>query len=133
MLIADDPSIFNSNYSICERQYTGIVADNQDAMVGFARDPGQHRHDCMAIFRIERRRRLIGQNGGWAPDDGARNGNALLFAAAQFAWIGIHLMKEAYAGERFARLGARSPRRLVAHVQRQPDVVKRGQRRKQME
>src|SRR5262249_1155542 len=36
-------------------------------------------------------------------------------------------------GECFARRGARRPRRLLAHIECQPDVVKRGQSWKQME
>ena len=89
-------------------------------------------HDGLAVLAVQRGGRLVGQDDGRIADNGARNRDALLFAAAEFARIGLCLVGQTDLGQRLARLGPRGPGGLAAHIERQPHIVGRGQRRKQM-
>jgi hypothetical protein len=52
-LFAHDASIFDVNHSVGEAQYTRVVCDHQHPARAILGDPGQQRHDRIAILAIE--------------------------------------------------------------------------------
>ena len=90
----------------------------------------EHRHDRLAVFAVERGGRLVGQNRRSVADDRARDRDALLLAAAELARDRrLILCARPTMASASSALSAAVGRALAAHVQRQPDVVGRGQRR----
>src|SRR5262249_14197763 len=83
--LTDDVSVFNADHPIGERQYAGIMGDHQYAARMVLRDLGEQLHDRVAILAVERRGRLVGEDGRRVADDGARDGDALLLAARELA------------------------------------------------
>src|SRR5262245_23168636 len=80
---ADDASIFDVNHSVGEAQYTRVVCDDQHSARGILGDPGQQRHDRIAVLSVEGSRGLVRENGRWSSHDGPCDGDPLLFAAAE--------------------------------------------------
>ncbi len=96
------------------------------------RDIGQDRHDRLAVLGVERRGRLVGEDHRRIADHRARDGDALLLAARELARIVPGLAGKADAFERRPRLLLGFRGALAAHVEREPHVVRRGQRREQV-
>ena len=82
---------------------------------GILGDLRQQRHHGVSVLAVERRRRLVGENDGRIADDGARDRDALLLAAAELARKRVGLVRKPDGGECLvapwrARRGERSPR-----------------------
>jgi hypothetical protein len=92
-LLADDASIFDVNHSMGEAQYTRVVRNDQHPARGILGDLGQERHDRVAVFAIEGSGWLIRENGRWLSHDGARDGDPLLLAAAEFERKRVDLVR----------------------------------------
>jgi predicted 3-demethylubiquinone-9 3-methyltransferase (glyoxalase superfamily) len=131
-LFADDASIFDVNHSVGEAQYTRVVCDDQHSARGILGDPGQQRHDRIAVLSVEGSRGLVRENGRWLSHDGPCDGDPLLFAAAELEWKCVHLVRETDHDQGVLGLGDGACRVVAAHVQRQADIVRSRQGRKQM-
>ena len=127
-LFADDASIFDVNHSVGEAQYTRVVCDDQHSARGILGDPGQQRHDRIAVLSVEGSRGLVRENGRWLSHDGPCDGDPLLFAAAELEWKCVHLVRETDHGQGVLGLGDGACRVVAAHVQRQADIVRQPSR-----
>ena len=94
---------------------------------------GQYRHDGVTVLAVQCGRRLIGKNGGGIAGNRARDGNALLLAAAEFDRVGLRLVR-LVPTVTSASVGLTEARRGVARRERRkPDGrFPRGKGRKQM-
>jgi hypothetical protein len=131
-LFAHDISVFDPDDPARKRQDARIVGDHEHAVRRILGDLGQHRHDRRPILTVERRRRLIRQNGGCVSHQGARDSNPLLLAAAELARISIDLVGKADARERVFGAFHGFAGMLPAHIQHQANIVQSRERRKQM-
>lgn len=82
--------------------------------------------DVDGELRIEVARRLVGQDERWLADDGARHGDALLFAAAEHLRPIVAATCEPDALERLADTSADEPMRQPHHLEGDGDVVEHG-------
>src|SRR5262249_7390356 len=130
--LANDASVFDANHPIGERQYTGVVGDHQYAALGIVRDLGQELHDGVAVLAVERRGRLVGEDGRRVAHDRARDRHTLLLATRELAWERAGLVPEPDPRQRLLAFDDRACRVLAAHVERQADVVGGGKRGEQM-
>ena len=71
------------NDPIGEGQYTRIMRDDEHRATWLFGNIGQNAHDGPTVLTVQSSRRFIRQNDRCIPGDGTRNGNALLFAAAE--------------------------------------------------
>ena len=97
---AHDAAILDVQDTVGERKQARVVRDHEHAaavLLGNIRKDAHHR---LAVLGVERSRRLVGENGGRTGDECARNRDALLLAAAQFARIRAELLPEPDADER---------------------------------
>ena len=108
------------NDPVREWQQTRIMRHNQHGVSPFPRDLGEQLHDRLAVRAIEGGRRLVRQDDGRVSDDGARDCDPLLFAAAEFARICLYLVGQADLRQCLLRPDFCCPRALTADVERQP-------------
>src|SRR5215813_2599961 len=131
-LFAHDASIFDVNYSVGEAQYTRVVCDHQHPARAILGDLGQQRHDRIAVLAVEGGGWLVRENGRWLSHDRPCDGDALLFAAAEFERKCVGFVGETDHGQGVLGPGDGVRGVVAAHVQRQSDVVRSRQGRKQM-
>jgi hypothetical protein len=130
MLLADQPTVLDEDDAVGKGDETRIMRHHQDAATVIAGDAGQNAHDGLTIAAVEGGGRLVRENGGRFGDDGPRDRDPLLFAAAQFQRIGAKLVRQADSLQCLSGLVARLHAMLAAHVERQLHVFHRGQGRK---
>src|SRR5262245_42429732 len=131
-LFAHDASVFDVHHSIGEAQYTRVVRDDQHPARGIPGDLGEQRHDRVAVLAVERGRGLIRENGRWLSHDRPRDRHALLLAAAELERKCVRLVRQPDHGQGVLGLDDGAGGVVAAHVERQTDIVGRGQGRKQM-
>ena len=73
----------------------GIVGDHHNRLSELFVQLAQHFQHYIGIFRVEVAGRLVGEENLWLVDDGAGNGDSLLFAAGHFGWLVIQAAFEA--------------------------------------
>ena len=132
VLLTNDPSVLDMNDSIREWQETRIMRHNQHCVPPLFGDFGKYLHDRPAILAIQCGGWLVRKDDRRISDNGASDRNALLFPATEFARKRLCLMGQTDLGQCLARPGPCRSGGLTAYIQRQPDVVGGGQRRKQM-
>ena len=93
---------------------------------------GQQRHDREPVGTIQRRSRLVGEDGGGVSDNRTRDRDPLLLAGAELAGKCVDLVGKADGRQGVNRLRVGAPSSLAAHLERQSDVLHRRQRGKQM-
>jgi hypothetical protein len=130
--LGNNSSILDMNDPVREWQQTRIMCHNQHGVSAFPGDLGQQLHDRLAIRAIKCRRRLVRENDGRISDDGARDRDPLLFAAAQFARIRLDLVGQSDLRQCLARADLGRPRALAPDIEREPHIVGCRQRRKQV-
>lgn len=84
-LFANDQAVLDMHHAIREWQKPRIVRHNQHPAPLFFSDSGKDRHDRLTILAIQRGGRLVRKDDRRVPDNGARDRDALLFPAAEFA------------------------------------------------
>src|SRR5262245_37570897 len=131
-LLADEATVFDANHSVGEAQYTRVMGDEQHPARRILRDVGEQRHDRVAVLAVERGGGLVPWYCRRTSDHGTRNGNALLLAAAELERKRVQLVRQPDPDQGVARLGHGARGVFSAHVQRQADIVRGGQGRKQM-
>ena len=89
----------------------GSCATTNTPRAGFFGDLRQHLHDGLSVGAVQRRGRLVREDGRRVSHDGARDRDALLLAAAELAGIGFDLVGEADGRHRLLCLGFRQPSR----------------------
>src|SRR5271166_966775 len=82
LFFTDNESILDANDPIGERQYTRIMGDDQHRAGRVFGNRGQYGHDGMTVLAIQCGGRLVGENSRSIPGNRARDGDALLLAAA---------------------------------------------------
>src|SRR2546430_7967836 len=73
----------------------GIVSDHHNRLSEFFVQLAQHFQHYVGIFCVEVAGRLVGEENLWFVDDGARDGDSLLFTAGHFGWLVIQAALEA--------------------------------------
>src|ERR1700754_3383828 len=58
----------------------GVVGDHEDGLVELAAGMAKHLEDGVGVFSVEVAGGLVGEDDGWAVDEAAGDGYALLFA-----------------------------------------------------
>ena len=109
------------------------MGDEHDGGPELARQGGQHLDDLVAVQRVERTGRLVGEQQPALADDGAGDGDALLLPTGEVVGVAVEMMAEA---ERVQRLDRRLPRLAGAaavELERQHHVLDGGQRRHEVE
>ena len=91
----------------------------------------QQGQDGTTCTRVERARRLVGEDDAGGADEGTRDGDALLLPARQLRRPMAPAVVEADAPERFADRGAREP--PASEPRGEDDVLLRGERGEQVE
>jgi hypothetical protein len=97
--------------------------DYQYAMCRILGDLGENRHDGRSILTVERCGGLVCQDRLRLSDQSARNRDALLFAATEFARICIDFVRQSDARERIFGAFDGAAGMLAAHVERKAHVV----------
>ena len=95
-------------------------------------DIGQQRHDRMTVAAVQSSCGLVGEDRRRVADHGTRDRNALLFAGTELTRKCIDLVAEANSVQRIYRLGVSIQGPCTRHFERQPDILDRSERRKQM-
>src|SRR5262249_12472314 len=90
-VLPDDQSVLNADYSRGKGQYTRIMGDHQHPAGAVLGDARKHAHDGVTVLAVQSCGRLIGQHRRRISRNGARNGHALLLAAAELKGIGLDL------------------------------------------
>ena len=88
-LLADNQTILDAHDTVGEVECAWIMGNGQHRSIVAVRNFGEQAHDRLAVLAVECRCRLIGENDGRRSGKGARDGNALLLAAAHVARIGL--------------------------------------------
>ena len=87
-----NPSVFDVNDPIGKWQEPRIMGHNQHGPSRLSGNFGKYFHDRAAIIAVQRGGGLVGEDHGRVPDDGARDGDTLLFSAGEFARISFRFM-----------------------------------------
>ena len=75
--------------AIGDRSSLRVVRDHQHSLVELAAGGAQHGKNGVRVLGVEVAGGLIGQDDGGSGDEGASDGDALLFAAGEFVWAMI--------------------------------------------
>src|SRR5262245_32482914 len=86
----------------------------------------------MAVLAVECGRRLVGEDHRWVAGEGPGHRYALLLAAGEIARMAAEAMAEPDLAQYGLRLDPRLRRTRPAYVERQPDVLQRGERGEQI-
>ena len=86
----------------------------------------------LTVTGIQDRRRLIGEDRGRIGNNGARDRDSLLLAPAQLVRIARSLVREPYFFQCVTRLRPRAFTMRAAYIERQLDILRGRERRKQM-
>src|SRR4051812_48069420 len=76
-----------------------IMRHNHDGAILLMCNTGEHSCNLSTACRVERRRWFVGEHDIGFADDGARNGDALLFAPAEVLRVGIDTIFESQIGQ----------------------------------
>src|SRR5271154_544155 len=61
----------------------GVVGNHEDGLVELAAGLAEHLEDCVGVFGVEVTSGFVGEDDGGAVDEGAGDGDALLFASGE--------------------------------------------------
>jgi hypothetical protein len=109
--------------AIRHRGVVGIVRDHEHGLSAFFDQFSQKRHDAFTLNAVKVPRRLIRQDEKRLNDQGAGNGDALLFAAGEFMRAMLPAMGQSHASQHLGRPLARFVGGAAADGQRQSDVL----------
>ena len=130
--MVDHAAVAQEHDAVGPRGELGVVGDDHAGHAALARVADEPDH-VFAVDRVERAGRLVGEQQAALADHGARDRHTLALAAGQLFGVAVGAGREAELIERGQ--GARA-RRLVAHaveLERQSDVLRRGQPGQQVE
>src|SRR5215470_20100053 len=131
-LLTHDASILDAHDAIRKRHYTRVMGHHQHRTRRIPGNVREHVHDGVSVLAVEGGGRLVGENRRRVADDGARDRDALLLAAAKLARIGFDLVREPDRGQGILGSLDRGAPAFPAYVEDQADIVERRECRKEM-
>src|SRR5262249_54123269 len=116
-LLTHDASILDAHDAIGKGHYTRVMGHHQHRTRRVPGDAREHVHDGLSVLAVERGGRLVSEDRRRVADDRARDRDALLLAAAEFARIGFDLVREPDRGQGALRPLDRGPSPFPAYVE----------------
>ena len=89
----DDAAVAEEHHPVGPRREVRVVGDDDrgdPSLAGVA----DHRHHGLAVGRVERARRLVGEEEVALPDDGAGDGDPLALAAGELVGVVVGPIRE---------------------------------------
>src|ERR1700741_3910072 len=127
----DDDAVAHVNDAIEVNGGLGILGDHDDSLAEILVEATEHFEDDFGIFRVEVAGGFIGEKDFRFVDDGAGNGDALLFAAGHFGWA---VMEASFETKHFGdNVKAVRIETITVNVLSDGDVASGGERGKQIE
>jgi hypothetical protein len=122
-----------SDGSLAARGHFHVVGDDDDGRSEAGVDVANQGQDLFACAGVEIPGRLVGEEDRRVDRQGARDGDALALAAGELVGEMLKPVFELDEAEKLARAVVDVLARPAAQVQRQADVLDRGERRQQVE
>src|SRR6516225_4213328 len=121
-LFPDKRTVLDVDHPVGEFKQPRIMGDDKNGTTAFFGNRRENRHGCLSIGRIQRGRRLVGENSRWLGHYGARDGDPLLLATAELARERFHFRGKANAAQDL--LGFRSGfwPAFTADIERQENI-----------
>jgi len=79
-------TVANLQNPVCDRCSLEVVRDHEDGLAELFIGAAEHGQDSVGILGIQVAGWFVGQDDSGAGDEGAGDGNALLFAAGELGW-----------------------------------------------
>ena len=131
-LLLDHAPVPQEHHPVGPRGQLRVVGHHHDGQAALAR-PVQQAHDLLGVRRVQRAGRLVGQHQLALTDHRAGDRHPLPLAAGQLVGVLARAIGQAQAVQGAQPSGARLPGRGAVKLQRQGDVLRRGEPRQQVE